>query len=172
VKPRLVVSRPWSEHTVEILRGCFDCTEWACLNDPTADINTNLDVITEYIKFCNDTVVPLRKKKVFPNNTKPWFTADIYNLLKQKRSAFSAGDMNKVAELNKEARAEIRRAKLRYKDKVEEKFRNMNTKEAFQHLKTMTEDSDPKAVAQPTPGDPAAFAADLNTFYNRFDKAD
>lgn len=170
-KPRFITARPWSADNLEVLRGCFDCTEWSCLYDPAEDINTNLDVITDYIKFCLDTVIPPRKKKLFPN-TKPWFTPDIYNLLKQKRLAFGEGNTTRVAELHREVRSAVRQAKRNFKQKVEDEFSQMNTRAAFQHLKTMTDSGNSTCPRQPSVLDPLTFATDLNNFYNRFDKAD
>ena len=173
VKPRYIMSRTWSTDSLQALQGCFDCTEWSCLYDPSADINTNLDVITDYIKFCQDIVMPPKKKKLFPN-TKPWITQDVYALLKKKRQAFREGNNMLMRELSKEVRSAVSKAKQNFRRKVEDEFRSMNTREAFQHLRVMMSDDNTtrKPAQLPTSSDSLTFATDLNKFYNRFDQVD
>ncbi|KAJ8356701.1 hypothetical protein SKAU_G00194950 [Synaphobranchus kaupii] len=62
---------------------------------------------------------------------------------------------------------DILQAKLKYKEKLEQEFSTMNTKEAFQKVRTLTGyDSKPMPSAIT---DPLSFAEDLNIFYARFD---
>ena len=136
VKPRLLTVRRWTDDAVESLRGCFDCTDWDLLSDPSDPLDTRVDVITDYMKFCLDNVIPHTVKKVYPNS-KPWFTSHIHLLLKEKRQVFREKNLSKLDELNRVIRSEMRKSKLAYKEKVEEEFRSMNAKDAFQHVKSM-----------------------------------
>jgi len=62
------------------------------------------------------------------------------------------------------------KAKLKFKDKLEQEFGNMNTKQAFRRVKTLTgyqPKSNPCAIT-----DTVSFAKELNTFDTRFDTQD
>lgn len=61
------------------------------------------------------------------------------------------------------------KAKLNYKNKAKEEFNRMNTKQAFQKVKTLT-GREPKTSC--TASDTETLSKDLNTFYMRFDKLD
>ena len=150
------------------LRACFECTEWNELLDPNSSIDNNLDVINSYIIFCMDSIMPTCKKRRFPN-TKPWFNSEIYQIYAAKRSCLDNPTLSN--ELERKARSAIRRAKRELKNKTEQEFSRMNTKAAYQHLKSMmTEAStNPPKV---TSSDPLTLATQLNLFYNRFDKTD
>ena len=94
VKPRLVTVRCWTDDAVESLRGCFDCTDWDLLSDPLAPLDTRIDVVTDYMKFCLDNVIPHAVRKVY-SNSKPWFTSYIHSLLKEKCHAFREKNLSK-----------------------------------------------------------------------------
>lgn len=55
------------------------------------DINNMTKCISDYIRFCEDIVLPQRTVHCFPNN-KPWITSDMKALLNAKKSAFRSGD--------------------------------------------------------------------------------
>jgi hypothetical protein len=61
-------------------------------------------------------------------------------------------------------------AKIQFKHKLEHKFSNKNTKDAFQMVKTLTgyKPTHSKTTAHTTD----ALPTDLNTFFNRFDSQD
>ena len=71
---------------------------------------------------------------------------------------------------HRQLQTEISQAKQRYREKVENEFSCMNTKQAFAHLKKMSGRLDRLSV--PSTTDPLKFASDLNLFYNRFDSHD
>ena len=65
---------------------------------------------------------------------------------------------------------DIIKAKHKYKDKLEQEFSTMNTKQAFHKVKILT--GQPPNQTQSTITDPTTFAATLNSFYARFDTRD
>ena len=69
--------------------------------------------------FCEDSVIPKKHVKVYANN-KPWVTISLKQVLIKKDSAFHNGVEDENTEATKEVRAEIKRAKLQYKNKIEE----------------------------------------------------
>ena len=58
----------WNEDSVARLQGCFDCTNWDVFRDSCDSLDELTDVVTSYVSFCVDTVIPVKKSKVFPNN--------------------------------------------------------------------------------------------------------
>ena len=50
--------RMWSPECVSELRDCFDCTDWDVLIGASESVNEATDVISSYIIFCEDMLVP------------------------------------------------------------------------------------------------------------------
>ena len=73
--------RKWTPGANEALQDCFETTDWDVLCVPHGeDINNMTDCITEYINFCEQTILPAKTVNCFPNN-KPWITSDLKTLL-------------------------------------------------------------------------------------------
>ena len=169
VRPEYYTARTWSDENLMALQACYELTDWSTLIDPNKNIDQNLDTVNSYIIFCLDSIMPPKKKKRFANS-KPWFTVEIYNILKEKKH--HTNDDLKIKQIDREARSAIRREKRKFKKKTEEEFSRMNTKVAYEHLRTMTNDSNSNKPSPVTSQNPLSFATELNTFYNRFDKSD
>ena len=73
----------WSVDNVETLKGCFICTDWEVFTPNNPDINTATDSVTDYIKFCTETVIPKKTVKCFTNN-KPYITRISKTAYKEK----------------------------------------------------------------------------------------
>lgn len=82
-----------------------------------------------------DSIIPAKTVTIFPNN-KPWVTKELKEILNKKRIFFTGSESEKK-EVNKEVKRAIKAAKLKYKNKVEEKFTQGNLRSAWQGLKTM-----------------------------------
>ena len=96
VQPVMKTVKDWTEDSVACLQGCFDCTDLEmfdqmctsfneltdviCFNEPT-------DVISSYISFCVESVIPSKHITIFPNN-KPWVTKDLKGVLNKKKRVF------------------------------------------------------------------------------------
>ena len=93
--------------------------------------------ITDYITFCMDSTIPMKTVTVYPN-AKPWITSDIKNTLKEKQLAYRTKDIHTMKNAHRQLQTEISQAKQRYREKVENEFSCMNTKQAFAHLKKMS----------------------------------
>ena len=48
----------WSQDCIDQLQGCFDCTDWDLFLDSSDSVDEATEVISEYIKFCEDMVIP------------------------------------------------------------------------------------------------------------------
>lgn len=98
--------------------------------DSALDIDKLTVSVCSYISFCKDTVIPKRQVKVYPNN-KPCVTKALKNVLERKYGAFLKGDEAEKREARRELRAQIKRAKLQYKNKLEEKLSSNILKAAW-----------------------------------------
>lgn len=126
-------------------------------------------VITDYIKFCISTTIPVKHIKKYPNS-KPWITPHIIHSLRGKQKAFQQKDWVSLKIKTREIKTEIFKAKLRYKEKLEQQFSTMNTKQAFQKVSALTNLDSKPSILEIT--NPISFAENLNTFYTRFDTKD
>jgi hypothetical protein len=162
----------WSTESVEQLQGCFDCTDWNVFLDSSDDVNEAADVVSEYIVFCENMIVPAKEIKLYPNN-KPWISKSLKNTIKEKRAAFQSGDEAEKKRIQKKLREEIRQAKLEYKKKVESQFESGNMRNAWQGLKSLTGQNKPQSGSCPlTEEERTDFSNNLNDFYCRFERDD
>ncbi len=56
----------WSDDSIEILKGCFACTDWKLFHE--MDVEDATETITDYINFCVDTVVEMKTVTVITCN--------------------------------------------------------------------------------------------------------
>ncbi|KAJ8414919.1 hypothetical protein AAFF_G00024420 [Aldrovandia affinis] len=101
------------------------------------DVEGLADCITLYIRTCEESIVPTKKVRCFPNN-KPWINKNIKALLNRKKRAFMAKDREGVKSVQKELKGELRRAKKGYKEKIEGKLEDNSTREVWDGLKRIT----------------------------------
>ena len=81
-KPLVKTVKIWSTDSIETLKGCYLSTDWDIFH--VSDLSTSTDVITSYINFCVEAVIPHKSIKVYPNN-KPYITKDIKDCIRRKR---------------------------------------------------------------------------------------
>ena len=168
-KPISITVSQWNEDSINNLRGCFDCTDWDTLFNDAESIETNADVISEYIKFCVDMNIPTKQVKCFANN-KPWVKKELKELLNEKKAAISSKDQTKLKEVQSKLRQKIKESKEQYAKKIEDFFSSNDSKKAWQGMKTLT--GMKKTSKLPDVDDEYIFAEDLNKFYCRFDDKD
>ena len=123
------------------LRDCFECTDLTVLletqDNNNMDVDKQVDILTEYINFCRDTVVPVKTVRCYPNN-KPWVNSTIKQLLNQKKLAFKEGNKERLREVQHELKGALRRAKVDYKTKVESKLQQNNIREVWKGMRNIT----------------------------------
>ena len=163
----------WTEDSTLALQGCFDCTDWSVLIEAAASLDELTDAVCSYITFCVDSVIPSKDVIIYPNN-KPWVSKALKALFHKRKLAFQRGDMDTVKEVRKEVRAELEKAKLRYKEKVEAELSSNNTKSAWNGMKTMTgqQVKGSKPICLDGFKSDRELADGLNSFYTRFDNHD
>ncbi|KAM3624257.1 uncharacterized protein V6R79_021176 [Siganus canaliculatus] len=162
--------KQWTQEGIMALQGCLESTNWSSLLSPSDDIDDQVDVVSSYINFCEENIIPSKTVTIFPNN-KPWVTKELKEIINRKKRIFFSGTELEKREINKEVKRAIKIAKLNYRNKVEEKFTHGNLRSAWQGLKRMaavntTSSTAPILIPESSP---ASLANDLNSFYTRFE---
>lgn len=133
VSTRMV--RRWNQDTEEALQDCFDCTDWDALCQPHGeDINNMTECIFDFIRFCEDTVLPQRTVRRFPKN-KPWITSDLKALLNDKKRAFRSGDRVELKRVQHLLRDKLRECKNSYRKKLEAQLQQNNMWEVWSGMR-------------------------------------
>ncbi|KAJ8415093.1 hypothetical protein AAFF_G00007910 [Aldrovandia affinis] len=155
----------WSGEVEERLQDCLQITNWDLFTEDFGeDVEGLADCITLYIRTCEESIVPTKKVRCFPNN-KPWINKNIKALLNRKKRAFMAKDREGVKSVQKELKGELRRAEKGYKEKIEGKLEDNSTREVWDGLKRITG----QKQAGLDEGGGQDRANELNLFFNRFD---
>ncbi len=115
----------WTEDSISSLQACFECTDWKCFLDGCDDNTDELtDTGSSYVTFCVDTVIPVKTAVIFPNNKPPWVTKDLKTAINKKKKTFFTSDPQEIKVVSKEVRAELIKAKGKYKEKIEKQYVN------------------------------------------------
>ena len=80
-----------------------------------------------YIGFCEEVCVPTVKSVRFGND-KPWFCKTVKDNIAAKNEAFRAGDVTRYKQAKAGVRREIRKAKAKYRAKIEAQLTTNNTR--------------------------------------------
>ena len=166
VKPVTKTVKVWNSESRDALRGCLECTDWQMFRDACQSLDEYTDVVTSYISFCENSVIPTKTVKIF-GNSKPWFNSHMYDIAKKKDEAHKNGDMISKKRAQYELDREIKKGKKEYKEKLERKFESGDANAVWQGVKTIT---DYKQKALSSSEDPT-LPDQLNKFYARFDEA-
>eukprot|EP00745_Piridium_sociabile_P040895 TRINITY_DN7963_c0_g1_i8.p1 TRINITY_DN7963_c0_g1~~TRINITY_DN7963_c0_g1_i8.p1 ORF type:complete len:536 (+),score=69.46 TRINITY_DN7963_c0_g1_i8:209-1816(+) len=162
----------WTTESVDELRGCFDCTDWGVLTDSCQNVHEVADVVSCYIKFCENMIIPTKTIKIFPNN-KPWISKSIKSVLNEKKAAFQTGNKESRKQVQTRLRGELRKGQRDFKTKVEQKFQTGKMNDAWDGLKTLTGETKKKSgYCQMNIQERMEFSNKLNDFYCRFERED
>jgi hypothetical protein len=167
-KPSIRRVKVWSREATETLNGCFHSTDWDILLEG-ATLDEQVDVVTAYINFCVDTLVPSKEVRSYPNN-KPWISREVGDVLRQRQQAFQEGDEDEVKRLQKEVRRTVQANKRRFKDRVENNLASGRSRQVWSGLQTMTGYRTGRNSLDSA--DQQTLANDLSTFFGRFDTTD
>ena len=126
----------WSEDSISSLQACFECTDWDCFQDSTDNIDELVDTVSSYITFCVDSVIPTRNSVHYPNN-KPWVTKELKSVINKKNRTFYTGNLWEKKAVSKEVKKEIRKAKMKYREKVEKLYSGGDLRAAWKGIKSM-----------------------------------
>jgi hypothetical protein len=128
------IVKVWSDDNVQQLQGCYECTDWDMFIESSNSVDKATDVISSYITFCEDTIIQKKEVKIFPNN-KPWISKSLKRTINEKKIAFQSGNKEERKKVQKKLREEIKKAKLEYKEKVEQQFQSGSMRDACKGLK-------------------------------------
>jgi hypothetical protein len=159
----------WTDDALETLKGCFECTEWEILCDKDRPLEENIDVLSSYISFCVDSIVPKKEVTCYPNN-KAWVTGPLKVILNRKKVALAKKDKDDLKQVKGELKVAIRACKSNYKDKVERLFKSNNSKQAWAGLSHIAGNKQNKRML--VVDNDEDFANELNIFYSRFNTRD
>ena len=98
------------------LRGCI-IVDWDMFFSRGDNLDQTVIVISDYIAFCEDKIIPKKPIRQFPNS-KPWITKELRKTINQKRDAYLKKDSEKGKKIQTELRRQIRTAKVEYKGKI------------------------------------------------------
>lgn len=135
-KPALRNIQQWSEESMEELNFCFETTDWQVFFDSSKDAHEPIDVITSCIQYCEDTIMPVKTVRVYPNN-KLWLTKELKECLNEKKFAFIQGDTMGVKDKEKELRTKVRIASMNFKNRLEQKCYLGNVNQTWVRLHVM-----------------------------------
>ncbi|XP_071947529.1 uncharacterized protein [Antedon mediterranea] len=98
-----IIKKPvkiWSEVAINDLKDCFDRTDWDTFKSDSLD--DTVERCSAYIKFCEDSIVPIKFVKIYANN-KPWVSKELRLLMKEKYEMFKQGDFeaSKIRQIEK-----------------------------------------------------------------------
>lgn len=164
----------WSEDSELTLQACFDCTDWDMFKQSCGDLDELADVVCSYTTFCRDMIVATKTVKVYPNN-RPWVNNSIRSCLYKKRLALCTGTAADLHLATKELKAEIGKAKQKYKSDLENKLANNNLGSVWSSMKSIVGLQSTKGTRNVSVtgfDSDADLANALNVFYNRFDTSD
>ena len=111
----------------------------------------------------------MKQIKLYPNN-KTWVSKELRQHLKEKRKAFRMGDRELLKREQTKLESEIKKCKLKYKDKIKSLFESGDSRLAWQGLKKAIGCNQDKPKTHVT--NMVSFVEDLNQFYCRFDNKD
>ncbi len=119
----------WTEGAAHKLNDCFHSTNWDVFKDTCTDLEMLTNIVSGYIAFCEEMIIPRKMITIYPNN-KPWVSKSLKNILNQKKLAFYRGDIHQQKEAQRLVKKEIKLAKMKFKGKVEDELRSGNSHNA------------------------------------------
>lgn len=105
--------------------------------ESSADIDELTDVMSSCVSYCENSVIPEKIVKTYPNN-KPWVSKTLKDLIYREKKAFREGNRLILCNLQKEIKCEIRACKRQYKEKIECQLKTNNLGSAWDSMKMIT----------------------------------
>ena len=166
IKPKYTSCRKYSDENCEALQACFDTTLWDNLITDEQDIDSQTEVITDYIRFCTDLCIPTTSVKKHANH-KPWVTKYIQQLIEQKQTAHHTGNKKLYHKLKKVITKRIAKSRVEYARRTQQRLIS-EPAQAWKDIKKLSglpsrNSSDCDIKYKPD---------ELNTFFARYEKSD
>lgn len=106
------------------LQDCFELTDWRIFESP--DLKEYTASVLSYIKHCTDTITIEKLIWVYANQKQ--MTREVRTLLKGRNAAYRSGDAEMYSAARADLKRGIRRAKLDYKNKIEDYLHSNNSR--------------------------------------------
>ncbi|KAM8887795.1 uncharacterized protein ACB058_011331 [Synchiropus picturatus] len=164
-KPVVRSMKIWTSEAKEELQSCMETTDWEVFRAATNNLDEYTDTVTSWISYCEECIVPTRTKVSYAND-KPWFTAKLNQIRREKEAARKSGDRNCYKEMKYRFQRELKKAKAAYSDKLTQQFSANDSAAVWRGLKVLT-NYKPRA---PHTLNNLTLAKDLNNFYCRFEQ--
>lgn len=127
----------WTDSALEELRGCLEATDMNIFREASDNIHEYTDTVSSYIEWCTSICIPSRTIRVLPNQ-KPWFNADVRIKIKNRSIAFKTGDIMEYKYARYELQKSIRAAKRAYAQRLENCYRENNSRRMWQGIQSVT----------------------------------
>ena len=163
--------RVWDECGKERFRDCLEMTDWNVFTESCTNIDELYDHVSGYLLFCEQNCFEEKTVKIY-GNSKPWVTAEMKSLLKEKKRAFIEKNKTKGKIIQNKIKFKIKECKRSYKEKVEEKFKSNDSKSMWSGVKQMIGFKDKETKIYVDKGKEQEYCNNLNSFYSRFDTTD
>ena len=102
--------KQWDKDSVDQLQGCLASTDWSIFLQDNPMLDQLTGVMTDYISFCEDTIVPEKTIKIYPN-TIPWITTELKSKIKAKHKLRLSQNKEEMKNLQRELDSLIEEAK-------------------------------------------------------------
>ena len=135
-KPHVKVTKEWSQENTEVLRACFECTDWEVFT-ASATLDEATEAISAYINFCQAMVIPEKMSRIYPNS-KPWVRHQLKGLLREKQAALRKGDTLERKRVQHRIKKMTVKCKKEYANEVEQRFRSGSIKQVWDSMKKMS----------------------------------
>ncbi len=163
----LVVSLPLSPSFSFFLLSSFPY-------DACEDNDELTETVSSYITFCVDLVIPSKTVFTYPNN-KPRVTKELKSVINRKKRVFYSGDPLEIKAVSKEVKVEIRKAKLKYRNKIENQFSGGDLRAAWSGIKAMASINQPtltKNLVTVSGVNDMDLADVFNSFFSHWERTD
>ena len=102
------------------------------------DIEQYSSTVLSYINVCtSDNVCTTKQIKIFPSQ-KPWFNNGVRPLLRAPDNAFRSGDREAYSRARAALKRGINTAKKQYRQRIEDNFRDNNSRTMWQGIRNQT----------------------------------
>ena len=164
-KPETKTVKQWSFEAIETLKGCLEDTNWDIFINNCPNIDDLTLTVNSYILFCEENIIPKKTVKVY-NNNKPWMNKHIKDAIKQKKKTYRASP-SEFQNAKLSLKNVISEGKKRYKENIENLFKENNSKACWAGLKKVAGCAPKRATL--CVENENNIANELNDFYCRFD---
>ena len=136
--------------------------------DESSTIHTYTETVLDYLNFCAEMCIPKKCVTVYANN-KRWFDKNIRNKIILKNNAYrnKHSDPDSYRNSRNELKRAIKETKKRYKEKLEEIFKEGDSRALWSHMSEITQY---KGARRQADLDDNTLPDRLNSFYARFDR--